>query len=160
VSFKDLDLNVDIKNIEKVDVATIQIVLYEYFKALDLDNIEEVKNNIEFLENHIDIIPEYSRPGFYNEFIYYYSAIELKEEKAKEYFTKTKKLLINDKDINGRRTLASYKLFIENDYEEAKMCCFDGLSVKDRFPFKGQALLEEKLIMRMLDKVNGGNDNE
>ncbi len=40
------------------------------------------------------------------------------------------------------------------------MCCFDGLSVKDRFPFKGQALLEEKLIMRMLDKVNGGNDNE
>ncbi len=87
-------------------MATIQIVLYEYFKALDLDNIEEVKNNIEFLENHIDINPEYSRPGFYNEFIYYYSAIELKEEKAKEYFTKTKKLLINDKDINGRRTLA------------------------------------------------------
>ena len=160
VSFKDLDLNVDIKSSEKVDMATIQIVLYEYFKALDLENIEEVKNKIKFLEDHIHIIPEYSRPGFYNEFIYYYSAIELKEEKAKKYFTKTKKLLLNDKDINGRRTLASYKLFIENDYEEAKICCFDGLSVKDRFPFKGQALLEEKLIMRMLDKVNGGNDNE
>ena len=160
VSFKDLDLNIDTENSEKIDVAKLQILLYGYFKALDLDNIEEVRSNIEFLENHIDIIPEYSRPGFYNEFIYYYSAIELKEEKAKEYFTKTKKLLINDKDINGRRTLASYKLFIENDYEEAKRCCFDGLSVKDKFPFKGQALLEEKLIMRILNKVNGSNDNE
>ena len=162
LSFKDLDLdsNLNIKSSEKVDVAAIQIVLYEYFKDLDLDNIEEVKNKIKFLEDHIDIIPEYSRPGFYNEFIYYYSAIELKEEKAKEYFTKTKKLLLNDKDINGRRTLASYKLFIENDYEEAKICCFDGLSVKDKFPFKGQALLEEKLIMGILDKVNGRNNNE
>lgn len=160
VSFKDLDLNIDTENSEKIDAAKLQILLYGYFKALDLDNIEEVRSNIEFLENHIDIIPEYSRPGFYNEFIYYYSAIELKEEKAKEYFTKTKKLLINDKDINGRRTLASYKLFIENDYEEAKRCCFDGLSVKDKFPFKGQALLEEKLIMRILNKVNGSNDNE
>lgn len=162
LSFKDLDLdsNLNIKSSEKVDVATIQIVLYEYFKDLDLENIEGVKNKIKFLENHIDIIPEYSRPGFYNEFIYYYSAIELREEKAKKYFTKAKKLLLNDKDINGRRTLASYKLFIENDYEEAKICCFDGLSVKDKFPFKGQALLEEKLIMGILDKVNGRNNNE
>ena len=81
MSFKDLDLdsNLNIKSSEKVDVAAIQIVLYEYFKDLDLDNIEEVKNKIKFLEDHIDIIPEYSRPGFYNEFIYYYSAIELKD---------------------------------------------------------------------------------
>lgn len=154
IGFKDLDLSLDIENSEKINEIELQIVLFKYFKALHLDNIEEIRANLELLEKNINVIPEYSRPGFYYELIYYYSAMELNEEKSKKYFDKAKKILLNDKDINGRRTLASYELFIENNVEVAKKCCLDGLSVKDKFPLKGQALLEEKLIKEILNKIN------
>ena len=62
-------------------------------------------------------------------------------------------MLLKDKDINGRRVLATYKYYIEKNVEEAEKCALDGIAVKDKYALKGQAFLEEELIKKILEDI-------
>ncbi|HAX71917.1 MAG TPA: hypothetical protein DCY20_00175 [Firmicutes bacterium] len=130
----------------------VQRVLYGYFQALDLGGSQQVKAMISILESHLDLINSVLLPGIYNELIYFYLVVEFNEEKAKLYYEKVAKQLTQDKDVNGCRVNAACALYLDQDVAKMQTWYELGMSVADKFPLKGQALLEVDLLKSLSDE--------
>ena len=82
------------------------------------------------------------------------------EDKAKAYYLKGGKILQGDKDIIGLRVKAYYKYYINKNIESASTLCESALLVADKFPIKGQGLMERDLVNKLkglIESPLGGN---
>ena len=132
----------DINNPQAFDMITM---LFSYFKALDNNNVEDMLYYVNLLEKNIETFPHYSLPSLYYE-LCYMACISGDEDKAKVYYEKGGKILQNDKDVNGLRVKAYYEYHTNKNLKLAIMFCENALAVADKFPVKGQALMEKDLI--------------
>ncbi|HHU93313.1 MAG TPA: M50 family metallopeptidase [Halanaerobiaceae bacterium] len=137
---------------EELDSNDLSFVYLAYLKALDEDDQDTYQEAARILEENIALYPSYSLPGIYYE-ICFTACISGDEEKAREYYQKVRKTLEKDRDINGFRVKAYYEYYINKDREKVLACAQSGLAVKDKYPLKGQAILEEKLIKKLLAKL-------
>jgi len=117
---------------------------------LDNKNFEKVKEVVEHIEKNLKQIPSYATQEIYNELVYYYSAISLDKEKCEQYYELAKKELVNDMSPLGRRIIAAYSIFIENNMEKGKKCIEEGLECIHTQIEKGQALLNQDLLRELL----------
>lgn len=120
-----------------------------YQSALDAEDFATAKESITIFESRLDCIPLYRKQTFYYELIYFYSAIEKNEEKAKKYYSMVERELLDDSDINGRRVLAAYEYYINHNKEVAIECLAKAIVVADQFPLKGQLVMEKELILKL-----------
>lgn len=148
------DLNIedfDDEKLSEVDsVVLLQLVVMRYYKALDKMDLVNMKRYIPVIEEQVKSAPSYMQPPLYYELIYYYSVLESNYEKAEGFFACIKQILLKDKDVNGKRILSAYEYYVKADKESALRSCKEGLEVVDKYPLKGQALMEKKLLEELL----------
>lgn len=146
---RELDVPSDF-NIYQPDALDVTLLFYSYFKALDTDDDENRSKYIKKMKQWINYIPGQLFPHACYE-ICYNACIDGDREEAEEYYKKAEKVLKNDKDMNGLRVKAYYEYYVNKNINVAKFLCESALEVADRFPVRGQALIEEKLVKRLID---------
>lgn len=147
------DLNIDSSlDIDKAEMFHRVVILYKYYKALDSNNLEDMEHNARILEENIEAFPAYSLPGLYYE-LCFLACISGDEEKAKKYYEKAGKILERDKDVNGLRVKAYFEYYINKDHKAASTHCDNALAVANKFPIRGQALMEEDLVKALKEKI-------
>ncbi|MFW6311510.1 MAG: site-2 protease family protein [Nanoarchaeota archaeon] len=145
ISFPD-----DMTNIRTYDLI---FILYFYFKALDNNNENMMSAYAKILEDNIEVFPNHALPPLYYE-LCFQACISDDKEKAKEYYEKAGKILQKDQDVNGLRVKAYYEYYIKENFEKAFIYCEDALAVVDKFPIKGQAIMEERLVKELISKID------
>ncbi len=143
-------IDADMENPQLLDVMT---EVYQYFKSLDSFNIDEVICHAELLEKNLDAFPHHTRHSIYYE-LCYVSCITGNKEKAMLYYERAGKLLQGDKDINGLRVKAYYEYYILNNTKAALKLCENALAVADRYPIKGQGLMEKDLVLNLRSLIS------
>lgn len=88
---------------------------------------------------------------YYFELLYYYSvmsAIGNKEYnyKAYELYSRCQQSLENDKDVNARRVLSAFKLYVANEPENALRIATEGIENVDDFNCSGLVIMEKELL--------------
>jgi hypothetical protein len=129
------------------------ILLYSYFKAVDNQNIEEMVLFSEMLEKNLEFFPDPSLPALYYE-LCYIGCITDNKEQANYYYQKAGRILQQDNDSNGLRVKAYYEYYIKNELESANTLCNRAIAVADRFPIKGQGIMELELIHSLKRLMN------
>ena len=145
----DISLSIDLENIKEFDM---NIIIFLYFKALDDNNIKKMNKYIDLIEKNIDVALSWSLEAFYYE-ICYNACINKEKEKAEKYYKKSGKILQKDKDANGLRIKAYYEYYINNNGKKAIKYCDNALTVIDKFPLKGQALMEKDLVNKLKKSI-------
>lgn len=140
----------DRDNLQALDMGA---VLFSYFKALDSSNLEEMNSYAALLEKNIGIFPHHALPSLYYE-LCYMACISDDQSKAKTYYEKAGKILQNDKDVNGLRVKAYYEYYINNDINAARVFCDSAMAVADKFPIKGQGLMEQDLVKALQHTIH------
>jgi hypothetical protein len=153
-SLSELDIPFDF-NIYQPDSLDITLLFYSYFKALDTDDDEMRSKYIKKMKQWINYIPGQLFPHTCYE-ICYNACIDGDREEAVEYYKKAEKILINDKDVNGLRVKAYYEYYVNKNINVSKFFCDSALEVVDKFPVRGQALIEEKLVKKLIN-IMGNN---
>jgi hypothetical protein len=149
---RDIQINC-IENIDNLQVYDILTVLYSYFKALDSKDLKNMLHYADVLEKNIDSFPSPALPALYYE-LCFIGCITKDVYRAEKYFNKGGKILQNDKDINGLRVKAYYEYHINKNKELALAYCKGGLGVADKFPIKGQGLMESDLIKDLKETIS------
>lgn len=136
-----------------IDFANIYFLFYSYFKALDSKNYSKVDYYIDLLEKNIDSISEVMLPGIYYEICFNYC---IKEDKinAKKYYLNAKEVLQKDRDLNGLRVKSYYEYYINENTQKSLEYANEALKVADKFPIKGQAIMEKELVKELIDKIS------
>lgn len=140
-------------NYNEISGITLQNIFIAYLKALDSNNLAEMIEYAKILEDNIDLYPTIALPGLLYE-LCYLGCITNDLNKAKTYYNRARNTLLKDKDVNGCRVKAYYEYYVNNDLNKALELCNDGLEVADKFPIKGQALVEQDLIKSLIDLIN------
>jgi hypothetical protein len=154
IKLKDMELiTFDMNTSKDFDVSKIQLANLAYMQSIELKEEDRLKEYIDFLEHHLDEIPTYLKIGVIGELIFYYCHFNKDEKKAKKYYKLIEDQLVKDKDINGRRKLGAFKFYIEEKKEEAKEILNTGLLVKNKYPMKTFAELEEKIILEVIKNI-------
>lgn len=128
------------------------MIILEYFKALDYYDLESMNRLAQLMEDNLDLVSGFALPGYYNEIIFV-ASINNDALKAKTFYDKASKILNRDMDINGCRVKAYYEYYINNDLNKAKELIDNGLKVWDKFPIKGQALMEKQLLINLAKTI-------
>lgn len=147
---------IDIPTINNNEISgiTLQQLFIAYFKALDTNNLAQMIEYAKILEDNINLYPTIALPGLLYE-LCYLGCITNDLNKAKTYYNRSGSILLKDKDLNGCRVKAYYEYYVNNNLDEALELCKDGLEVADKFPIKGQALMEQDLIKSLIVLING-----
>ncbi|MBN4069367.1 MAG: hypothetical protein COA82_01790 [Alkaliphilus sp.] len=144
------DLNItSVDNTSKLQLFDILATHVFYFKALDSGNIEKMHYYMNLLEKNIEDIPFHALTPIYYE-LCYIACISSDEEKARKYYEKAGEILQQDKDSNGLRIKAYYEYYINNNFKEAMELCENAIAVLEKFPIKGQKLMEKDLLENLI----------
>ena len=151
----DISLSIDSDNLKELDM---NIIIFLYFKALDNNNIKKMNGYIDLIEKNIEIAPSWSLEPFCYE-ICYNGCINNDKEKAKKYYEKVSKKLQKDQDANGLRVKAYYEYYINDNDKKAIEYCDNALAVIDKFPLKGQAIMEKDLVNKLRKSIELSSNN-
>lgn len=147
---RDLQL---VKGYEKIeDLHDLNQALYLYFQEMDKENISAAEQYLDEVEKNLHKAPPYSLPAYYYE-ILFLALLKGEREKAQRFYEKAGKILKKDQDINGLRVKAYFAYMVENDREKAADLARKGISLKEHYPFKGQAVFEEDLLIKLLETM-------
>lgn len=127
---------------------TLLKMMYLYFKVLDSRDYDGMRRYADLLLENIELFPHMSLPSLYYE-LCYMAAISGDAETARGYYEKGGKILQKDKDINGLRVKAYYAYYVEKNRQRALDFCEKALAVADKFPIKGQGLMEKDLVVAL-----------
>lgn len=147
---KDIAL-VEVDYNDPMDLSDHTLLLYHYFKEIDSGNTDKAGEYISLLSKILDKVPPFALPAYHYELVFYHCLIK-NEEEAKKYYSLTAKVLHKDKDINGLRVKAYFEYEINHDPEKAMELAQQGLFVKNKYPFPGQAIMEGKLLEILIEK--------
>lgn len=87
--------------------------------------------------------------------LFYYSCIKPDIQHAIRIYCLIEDDLLNDKDSNGYRTLAYYTYFVLKDKEKTREYITEGLRMLDEFPLISQREVEEMLLKKLLNALDG-----
>lgn len=149
---KDLDI-IKFNEDQEMNFTNVYILIFNYMKALDSKNYAEVDYYIDLLVKNIDNISEVLLPSIYYEICFVY-CIKNDIENAKKNYVNAGKVLQKDKDLNGLRIKSYYEYYVNQNTEKAREYAQEALKVADKFPIKGQAIMEVELVKDLLDKIS------
>ncbi|MEN1761778.1 site-2 protease family protein [Anoxynatronum sibiricum] len=123
-------------------------MIYQYYKALDERNLQEMKLYVTVFENYLQLFPSYLLPSVYYE-LCYSSCVTGEIDKAIRYYELSGKKLQKDQDVNGMRVKAYYEYYVNRQHEAARLICQRGKAVVDQYPIRGLALMEKELLQEL-----------
>lgn len=96
---------------------------------------------------------------YYFELLYYYSIMSAMGNKdcnykAYELYSRCQQSLENDKDVNARRVLSAFKLYVQNEPELALKLATEGLENADDFNCSGLVTMEKELIENIIKSAS------
>lgn len=138
------------------NVFAIMINLFMYYKGLDSGDKTLMEERIEMIEHKYHMLENIQKDSFIYELIYYNCCVRDDKLKATKLFSEIESRLEKDMDINARRILAYYNYSAKLDIDIAVSYAKQGLELKDKYPIKGIAIMEEKLIMDLLEAIKAG----
>lgn len=136
---------------DPTDLSDHILLLYHYFKEIDSGHLEKAGEYLDLLCNTLEKIPPFALPAYHYELVFYHSLMN-NEEEAKKYYSLAAKVLHKDQDINGLRVKAYFEYEMNHDCAKAVELAHQGLDVKNKYPFPGQAIMEENLLEILLEK--------
>lgn len=148
---KDLDLQPVTLPLE--DFHDLTAVFYLYFMEMDKGNLEKAGEHLKVVEENLHKMPPYSLPAYYYELIFH-ALLTGDTARAQHYHEKAGRILLKDQDINGLRIKSYYAFYVEQNPEKAEALALRGLSVMEKFPFRGQALFEAEQLEKLLKKID------
>lgn len=149
---RDMEL-APLSDTEQLQAFDLMAILFAYFKALDSSNLEDMQHDIALLEKNLDSFPHPALPSLYYE-LCYMACISGEADQARIYYEKAGKILQRDRDVNGLRVKAYYEYYINKDPERAAAYCENALAVADKFPIKGQGLMEKDLVKHLKELLS------
>jgi len=126
--------------------------IYSYFIALDNNDINSMIHYSNIMKNNIQSTPTLQLTPLYYE-LCYLGCILNDIDEAKKFYKKAGNNLQKDNDINGLRIKAYYEYYINKNPESALKYCLKALEVANKFPIKGQALMEKDLINVLIEMI-------
>lgn len=147
---KEIEL-LEVDRTDPMDLSDHILLLYHYFKEIDSENMEKAGEYILLLSKNLDKVPPFALPAYHYELIFYHSVMKNIEE-AKKYYSLSAKVLLKDQDINGLRVKAYFEYEINHDCSKAMKLARQGLEVKNKYPFPGQAIMEGELLEVLIEK--------
>lgn len=147
---KEIEL-IEVDRTNPMDLSDHILLLYHYFKEMDSGNMEKAGEYILLLSKNLDKVPPFALPAYHYELIFYHSVMKNTEE-AKKYYSLSAKVLLKDQDINGLRVKAYFEYEINHDCTKAMELAHQGLAVKNKYPFPGQAIMEGELLEVLIEK--------
>lgn len=93
-------------------------------------------------------------PSSYN-LLFYFSCMKPDIQRAIHIYCLIEDDLLNDKDSNGYRTLAYYTYFVLKDKDKTREYITEGLRLLDEFPLISQREVEEMLLKKLLNALDG-----
>lgn len=148
---RDLDLQPVELPLE--DFHELTTVFYLYFMEMDKGELEKAGTYLKVVEENLTKVPPYSLPAYYYELIFYY-LLTGNRNRAQDYHEKAGRILLRDQDINGLRIRSYYAFYVEEDPVMARNLALEGLSVRDKFPFRGQALFEAEQLEKLINTID------
>lgn len=147
---KEIEL-MEVDCTDPIDLTDHILLLYHYFKEIDSGNIPKAGEYLGQLSNNLGKIPPFALPAYHYELVFYHSLMK-NEEEAKKYYSLSAKVLRKDQDINGLRVKAYFEYEINHDCVKAMELAHEGLDVKTKYPFPGQAIMEGNLLEILIEK--------
>ncbi|WP_416150364.1 M50 family metallopeptidase [Salipaludibacillus sp. HK11] len=148
---KELPISLD-GNVENLDLYSVTLFYYEFIKAIDEPNMEKIITNADIMEQNVEIFPPLMQPAIYYD-LCFVGCLTGDDEKAKLYYEKSGKTLQKDQDCNGLRVKAYYEFYMNNNTGEARRLANEALEVIELFPLKGQAIMEEDLVKKLVKNI-------
>lgn len=134
------------------DFHELATVFYLYFMEMDQGHVEKAGEYLKVVEENLSKVPPYTLPAYYYELVYY-NLLKGKLNLSAYYHEKAGKILQRDQDINGLRIKSYYAYYLEENPSKAEKLAKEGLAVKEKYPFKGQALFEEEQLKKLLCRI-------
>ncbi|MFH5834704.1 M50 family metallopeptidase [Proteiniclasticum sp. C24MP] len=135
------------------DFHELTTVFYLYFMEMDRGEMDKAGEYLKVVEENLSKVPPYSLPAYYYELIFYY-LITGDTRRAQYYHEKAGKILEKDRDINGLRIKSYYAFYAMEDPVKAKELALEGISVMEKFPFRGQALFEAEQLEKLISRID------
>ncbi len=145
-------------NEEKVYSSQANIYLFYvqnlYYHLLDKGDFYYIERLLPYFQKKT----EYFAPAnviYYFELLYYYSIMSAMGNKncnynAYELYSRCQQSLENDKDVNARRVLSAFKLYVANEPELALKLATEGLENADDFNCSGLVAMEKELLENII----------
>lgn len=137
---------------EALDFQDLQYLLLRYFQAMDGGEETERIRLLERMEAHLSVVPDLGTPPFHYEMAQHH-AMEGNGNRAWHHVAAAGPILTRDLDLNGLRVKAHLAWYLEGDGAKALQLVEKARTVRDGFPFPGQAKMEEDLLHALEDTL-------
>lgn len=125
-----------------------------YYHLLDKGDFYYIERLLPYFQKKT----EYFAPAnviYYFELLYYYSIMSAMGNKecnfkAYELYSRCQQSLENDNDVNARRVLSAFKLYVANEPESALELATEGLKNADDFNCSGLVAMEKELLENII----------
>lgn len=128
------------------------LVLYLYYKALDLQKASAMIKYVNILEENLSIVPKSLHSTVVCELCYANTVMGL-DEQAATYFSLMKKLPADTRSMSYYRALAYYFLYCKDNYKQALSAISYAIETSDSCEFKGMLALEQQLLQALLQNM-------
>jgi len=127
-------------------------LIYLLYKAWDERDMDKVKRQANRIHGMMTLVPTAVEDPVKFELCSAYAATG-EIEKARNYYSEVQVKLDKENDCNGFRIKAYYTWFVEKDRDTALSLCRQGLAVTEKYPLKGQAVMEEELLKQLQSTI-------
>ncbi len=127
---------------------------YRYAHALDKDDVGAAKEESKKMERARAFVEEVYGDDLDREQFYAEAVLFENKEKAARLYERIEKDLLEEETITSFRIQMCHALYLEGDVEKAERLGKLAISLKDAFPAKGIALLEERLVCKMQENID------
>lgn len=149
---RDLETNVE-PGAEPLDnYIRIYQLIYLLYKALDGGDAGMIRRQADLIDGIMGQIPSAIEDAVAFELAAAYAFVG-DIEKARDYYDSCWDKLEKENDSNGNRIKAFCAWYLEGDATKTAAFCYAGLAVIAQYPLKGQAVMEEDLMKRLLQEV-------
>ena len=139
----------DLPQLPEDDFNFILLTDYRLNYCLDAGDLDGVLSLCDRLEELLEYVPEFYFNDIAADVLFCECALRNRVDVSRRMYAVLKDSLTEDLPMK-KRILAAYKLYIENDIKSASEDLKRALSLAEKFPIKGIARFESKLINALL----------
>lgn len=128
------------------------LVLYLYYKALDVKKASVLIKYVKLLEDNLTVIPQSIHDTVICELCYANAVMGLQQQ-ATSYFSLMKQLPAESRSMPYYRALAAYFFYCKTNCKQALLSVSYAMEMADSCEFKGMLDLEQELLQTLLQEI-------
>lgn len=128
------------------------LLLYLYYKALDLQKAPVLLKYVKMLENNFAIIPQHLQPTVICE-LCYASTLKGQNTLAKSYFSLMRDFPAEERTLSYYRACAYYFFYVKGNTKQALSAISYALETYASCEFEGMLAMEQALLQSLLQNI-------